>query len=145
MGDAEDGFSLCLQAGVPHFAVRVKGALHEAVAPEAVVLDRWFHVAGVIDPKGGLTLLLDTWPAVQSPGSLLARASGEPLTVGADTGSFVGGYSSPLPCVLSDSLPAADPLRTCAQAHRPSQHPKGPLLARGWPFVRPGHAAAGGW
>ncbi len=96
MGDAEDGFSLYLQAGVPHFAVRVKGALHEAVAPEPVVLDQWFHVAGVIDPKGGLTLLLDTWPAVQSPGSLLARASAEPLTVGADTGSFVGGYSSPL-------------------------------------------------
>ena len=81
---------------MPHFAVRVKGALHEAVAPEPVVLDQWFHVAGVIDPRGGLTLLLDTWPAVQSQGSLLARVSAEPLTVGADTGSFVGGYSSPL-------------------------------------------------
>ena len=96
MGDAEDGFSLYLQGGVPHLAVRTKGALHQAVAPEAVVLDQWVHVAGVIDAKGELTLLVDTWPVVQSPGSLLVRASAEPLTVGADTGAFVGEYSTPM-------------------------------------------------
>ena len=33
----EDGFSLYLQGGVPHLAIRVKGALHQAVAPEPVV------------------------------------------------------------------------------------------------------------
>jgi hypothetical protein len=96
LGDAEDGFSLYLQGGVPQFAVRVKGVLHRVVAPEPVVLDQWAHVAGVIDAKGGLTLLVDTWPVAQSPGSLLARGSGEPLTVGADTGSLVGEYSTPL-------------------------------------------------
>ena len=52
MGDAEDGFSLYLKGGVPHFAVRTKGALHQAVAPEAVVLDQWAHVAGVIRRQG---------------------------------------------------------------------------------------------
>ena len=96
MGDAEDGFSLYLQGGVPHFAVRVKGALHRAVAPEAVRLDQWVHVAGVIDAKGELTLLVDTWPVVRSPGSLIARASAEPVTVGADAGAFVGEYSTPM-------------------------------------------------
>ena len=97
LGDAEDGFSLYLQGGVPHFAVRAKGTLHEAVAPEAVVLGQWVHLAGVIGAKGDLTLLVDAWPVVQSPGSLLTRAPAEPLTVGADTGAFVGGYSAPMP------------------------------------------------
>lgn len=96
MGDAEDGFSLYLQGGVPHFAVRAKGALHQAVAPEAVVLDQWVHLAGVIDAKGGLTLLVDTWPVAQAPGSLLARVSTEPLTVGADPGAFVSEYATPM-------------------------------------------------
>lgn len=96
MGDAEDGFSLYLKGGVPHFAVRTKGALHQAVAPEALVLDQWAHVAGVMDAKGELTLLVDTWPVAQAPGSLLARAPAEPLTVGADTGAFVGDYPTPM-------------------------------------------------
>jgi hypothetical protein len=96
MGDAEDGFSLYLQGGLPHFAVRTKRALHQVVAAKAVVLDQWVHVAGVIGAKGELTLLVDTWPVVESRGSLLGRASAEPLTVGADTGAFVGEYTTPM-------------------------------------------------
>jgi hypothetical protein len=96
MGDASDGFSLYLQGGVPHFAVRAKGALHQVVATDPVDLDQWVHVAGVIDGKGELTLLVDAWPVAQAQGSLLVRTPGEPLSVGADAGSFVGGYSTPL-------------------------------------------------
>lgn len=96
MGDTRDGFSLYLQGGVPHFAVREKGALHEVVATDPVELDQWVHVAGVIDGRGELALLVDAWPVARAQGSLLAHTPGEPLSVGADAGSFVGEYSTPL-------------------------------------------------
>ncbi len=96
MGDTRDGFSLYLQGGVQHFAVREKGALHEVVATDPVELDQWVHVAGVIDGKGELALLVDAWPVARAQGSLLAHTPGEPLSVGADAGSFVGEYSTPL-------------------------------------------------
>jgi hypothetical protein len=96
MGDGKDGFSLYLQGGVARFAVRTNGVLREVAAPDPLVLDQWAHVAGVVDANGGLSLLVDTWPVAKAEGSLLAGASPEPLTVGADPGSFVGGYSSPL-------------------------------------------------
>jgi hypothetical protein len=96
MGDEKDGFSLYVREGVPRFAVRTKGVLREVAAPEPVVLDQWAHVAGVVDAKGGLSLLVDTWPVATAEGSLLADTSAEPLAVGADPGSPVGGYASPL-------------------------------------------------
>ena len=96
MGDRKDGFSLYLQGGVPHFAVRENGALHEVVATDPVDLDQWVHVAGVIDGKGELALLVDAFPVARAQGSLLAHTPGEPLSVGADAGSFVGEYKTPL-------------------------------------------------
>jgi hypothetical protein len=96
MGDTRDGFSLYLQGGVPHFAVRENGALHEVVATDPVDLDQWVHVAGVMGGKGELTLLVDAWPVARAQGSLLAHTPGEPLSVGADAGSFVGEYRTPL-------------------------------------------------
>lgn len=96
MGDTRDGFSLYLQGGAPHFAVRENGALHEVVASDPVDLDQWVHVAGVIDGKGELALLVDAWRVARAQGSLLAHTPGEPLSVGADAGSFVGEYSTPL-------------------------------------------------
>lgn len=96
MGDASDGLSLYLQAGVPHFAVRARGVLHEVVAEEPVSLDQWTHLAGVIDAKGELSLLVNTTAVARSQGRLLARTPAAPLLVGADTGSAVGNYRSPL-------------------------------------------------
>jgi hypothetical protein len=96
MGGTSDGFTLYLQGGVPHFAVRVSGTLRVVVAPEAVELDQWVHLAGVVDAKGKLALLVNTWPVAESQGSLLARAPAEAFTIGADVGSFVGEYETPL-------------------------------------------------
>jgi Concanavalin A-like lectin/glucanases superfamily len=96
MGDAKDGFSLYLQGGVPHFAVRANGVLHEVAAPDTVELDQWVHVAGVIDRKGELALLVDAFPVAQGQGSLVAHTPDEPLSVGADAGSLVGDYRAPL-------------------------------------------------
>ncbi len=96
MGDASEGFSLYLRRGVPHFAVRTGGVLHQVAAPEAVDVDAWVHLAGVIDQNGELSVLVNTWPAARSEGSLLARRPAEPLSVGADAGAFVGDYAAPL-------------------------------------------------
>ncbi len=96
MGDEKDGFSLYVREGVPRFAVRAKGVLREVAAPEPLVLDQWAHVAGVVDSKGRISLLVDTWPVATTEGSLLAGAPAEPLAVGDDPGSPVGGYASPL-------------------------------------------------
>jgi Concanavalin A-like lectin/glucanases superfamily len=96
MGDTTDGFSLYLQGGVPHFAVRENGALHEVVAADPVDLDQWVHVAGVIDGRGKLALLVNAFPVAQAPGSFLAHTPSEPFSVGADVGSSVGDYKTPL-------------------------------------------------
>ena len=96
MGDTSDGFSLYLQAGVPHFAVRVQGALHRVAAAEAVDLDQWVHLAGVIDDEGKLSLLVNAWPVAESQGGLLARSPVGSLSVGADVAPLVGEYGSPL-------------------------------------------------
>ena len=96
MGDASEGFSLYLRGGVPHFAVRTGGVLHQVAAPEAVDLDAWVHLAGVVGAKGEISILVNTWPAARVEGSLLARSPAEPLTVGADAGAFVGDYAAPL-------------------------------------------------
>ncbi len=96
MGDAQDGFSLFLQGGVPHFAVRSDGKLSEVVAGEAVDLDQWVHVAGSVDEKGELRVLVNTWQVTVAEGRPLAHVHREPLTVGADPGSPVAGYAAPL-------------------------------------------------
>lgn len=96
MGDAREGFSLYLLGGVPHFAVRSGGEIHQVVAAEPVELDQWVHLAGAIDGNGELALLVDTWPVARTQGRLLARALDGPLSVGADVGPFVGEYSTPL-------------------------------------------------
>lgn len=95
MGDANEGFSLYLQEGVPQFAVRANGALHTVAAREAVNLDQWIHLAGVIGPKGELSILLNTSVVGTSQGSVLAHTPTEPFSVGADPGATVGAYSGP--------------------------------------------------
>ncbi len=95
MGDAEEGFSLHLQGGVPRFAVRSGGALHSVAATEPVNLDQWVHLAGVVGPKGELSLLVNTVPAGKAAGGPVAHTPAEPLAIGADPGGAVGDYAGP--------------------------------------------------
>ena len=98
MGDATDGFSLYLQGGVPHFAVRTNGALHEVSGTRPLDLDQWAHVAGVIGDKGGLSLLVNAWTEgdAAEPPSFLTRTPAGPFAVGADAGAPVGPYPAAL-------------------------------------------------
>lgn len=96
MGDRQYGFSLYLKEGIPHFAVRIQGELHKVAADEPVVMDQWVHLMGVIDAKGELWIVLNGWPTAHAKGKLLAQEPAETLCVGADPGSPVGEYRSPL-------------------------------------------------
>lgn len=95
MGDANDGFSLYLKDGFPHFAVRVKGELHEVEDTEPLELDQWVHLAGVIEPSGELALLVNAFPVSKAAGpALLARTPSGSLLVGGAGASAVGSHSA---------------------------------------------------
>lgn len=94
MGDKTNGFSLYLQGGVPHFAVRSDGKLGQVVADEPVVIDQWVHLAGTVDGRGKLRLILNGWPVAEASGGPITETPSEPFCVGADLGSPVGEYSN---------------------------------------------------
>jgi hypothetical protein len=93
MGDATEGFSLYLERGVPHFAVRTRGVSHRVAAADPVELDQWVHVAGVITASGELGLLVDAFPVARADGSVLLRGPDGPFTVGA--GSVASDHGAP--------------------------------------------------
>ncbi len=96
MGDKANGFSLFLKGGVPHLAVRSNGELAQVIADEPVVAGQWVHLAGSIDGGGTLRLMVNGWPVAESSGKLIQRRPTEPFCAGADPGSPVGDYPSPL-------------------------------------------------
>jgi RNA polymerase sigma factor (sigma-70 family) len=95
LGDKNNGFSLYLKDKKPVFAVRVDGELAQVVGDDPMELDQWIHLAGGIDAKGKLWLLVNGWPAASGQGKLIARLPAAPFCVGADPGSPVGDYQSP--------------------------------------------------
>ena len=92
MGDSTNGYCLYLEAGVPHFAVRAAGDLTVAVGRDPVVVDQWVHLAGAIDPRGTVYLLVNGWTMAAVTGSLVTGTPTEPFAVGMDVGSPVGRY-----------------------------------------------------
>ena len=96
MGDTRDGFSLYLKDGIPHFAVRRMGRLTKIADTEPIPLDQWAHLVGGIDPDGSIWLIVNGSPTAHARAGRLTRAPVEPFCVGADPGSPVGDYGSPL-------------------------------------------------
>jgi hypothetical protein len=96
MGDKSNGFSLYLKGGVPHFAIRSNGELMHVVADDPVVMHQWVHLAGAIDTQGRLRLIVNAWPVSDVSGKFLSQKPDEPFCAGADMGSAVGDYSTPM-------------------------------------------------
>ncbi len=96
MGDNVNGFSLYLKGGVPHFAVRSAGKLTEVADIDPVTLNQWVHLIGAVDARGEVWLIVNTWPVAHAKGKQLAKTPTEPFCVGADSGSPVGTYETPL-------------------------------------------------
>jgi hypothetical protein len=96
MGDKTNGFSLYLKEGVPHFVVRANGELFKVAAPEPVIMEQWVHLAGTIDAQGKMSLIVDGWPVAASQGKLIPQKPSGGFSIGADSSSAVGEYTSPL-------------------------------------------------
>ncbi len=96
MGDKTNGFSLYLKKGVPHFVVRSGGELLRVAADQPVVMNQWIHLAGAVDNRGKLWLIVNTWPTAATPGKLIEKCPSKPFCVGADIDSPVGDYSTPM-------------------------------------------------
>jgi hypothetical protein len=94
MGDSTDGFVLYLKGGIPHFAVRSGGELHQVQDTEPSETGRCVHLAGVIGADGGLSLLVNTFPVATSAGRTLGHTPAGPFLVGAEPGAPVGTHSA---------------------------------------------------
>ena len=95
MGDRTNGLSLYLKGGIPHFAVRAKGALTTVAGTDPLPLDQWVHLVGAIDEKGTAWLIVNTWPETHAKATRLASKPTEPFCVDADPGTPVSDDSSP--------------------------------------------------
>lgn len=90
-GGEAHGYSLFLQDGIPHFAVRSGGALR-VVGGRKIPLDRTVHLAGVLDKEGRLHLHVDGQPVASAEGHYITRRPADVLSLGDDTGSPVADY-----------------------------------------------------
>lgn len=90
LGDKTNGFSLYLKDGRPQFAVRAGGELFKVSHDEAVALNQWTHLMGVIDSRGEVSLLVNGWPVAHIKGRVIPQRPAKSFAVGADTGSPVG-------------------------------------------------------
>ncbi len=69
----------------------------KSCGPIPVDLNQWVHIAGVIGAKGGLSLLVNAWAVARRPSrAFLSRTPAGAFAVGADAGTPVGSYSTPL-------------------------------------------------
>ncbi len=95
-GGGSHGYSLFLQNGRPHFAVRVSGKRHEVSGADPIV-GRWVHLAGVLGDDKQLKLFVDGKEAATAavPG-FIAQDPNQAMQIGVDlNGQGVGDYTAP--------------------------------------------------
>jgi hypothetical protein len=96
LGDAANGFSLYLKDSYPHFAVRADRQLTDVASDQQVCQDQWVHLAGTIDRNGKVSLMVNGWVVSSAAGNNIPHKPSEPFCCGADIGSAVADYKSPL-------------------------------------------------
>ena len=95
-GGSSHGYALYLQNGRPRFAVRVDGKPASVVA-KAKVGEQWVHLAGVLTAEKELRIYVDGKPAGSAKADgFITQDPQEAMEIGADAGSTVGDYTSPL-------------------------------------------------
>ncbi len=95
-GGEAQGYSLYLDDARPTFSVRSGGIL-TSVSADPIPLGQWVHLVGVLDPDGQMRVIVNGRPGKpQASGRTIGSKPADGLSIGADTGSFVGSYASPL-------------------------------------------------
>ncbi len=95
-GGASQGFSLYLKDGKPHFAIRSADQLFEVIGSDTVKLNQPVNIVGMLLPDATLRLFVNGQPAGTAPGMAISRRPADGLSLGQDSGSFVGEYDTSL-------------------------------------------------
>ena len=96
-GGFGQGYSLYLQDGRPHFAVRSETRLKEIRGVDVLPDDTPLLLTGAITRDGRLELRVDGRLIAEGPGHFLARQPDDPLTLGSDLASPVVDYGRDMP------------------------------------------------
>ncbi len=96
-GGASLGYSLYLEDGSLCFAMRIGGGLKKIVGP-SIHLNQWVHVAAVLNAQGEAQIYING-QAVAEPlaTGFLTGVPSDSFNIGADAGSLVSDYKTPLP------------------------------------------------
>lgn len=94
MGGGAHGFSLYLQEGVPHFALR-EGELFVVKARSPLPMNERAHLAGILRANGTIELFVNGKAAGSAPAGPISRKPRDGFAIGSDPGSAVGPYQSP--------------------------------------------------
>jgi len=95
LGGASHGFSLFLQDGVPHFAVRSASQLFVVKARESLPAGQRAHIAGVLRANGSIQLIVNGKATGSMPAGPITVKPRDGFAVGSDPGSPVGPYVAP--------------------------------------------------
>ncbi len=96
-GGLRHGCALYVEKGRPAFAVRIDGTVRSVRAKKPVT-GRWAHVAGVLTKDKKLQVFVDGRPAGEADAQRFVVADpSEPMEIGADEESQVGGYGDSCP------------------------------------------------
>ncbi len=103
-GGISMGYTLYLKGGKPTFGIRSSGTLVEVSAEKAISLNEASHIVGVLTPRGKLRLYVKGQLVAEDEGQFIINKPADGLSVGNDTGSFVGEYTEekPFQGTLSD-------------------------------------------
>jgi len=96
-GTGNFGYSLYLQNGTTHFAVRAGQQLFLVSGSARIRAGRWTHIAATLDAEGRLELRVDGRIVDRlEEGFFVSQNPRDVLSIGADLERYVGEYDSPM-------------------------------------------------
>jgi hypothetical protein len=84
MGTEENGFSIYLREGLPHFTVRSAGEATTVADDRPIAMNQWLHLMGTLDSSGKLSLVINGWPVADAQGKLIAETPEQTLHIATD-------------------------------------------------------------
>ncbi|MDE2681989.1 MAG: LamG domain-containing protein, partial [Verrucomicrobiota bacterium] len=94
-GGPANGYALVIQRGTPAFLIRAEDKL-ASVSARGKVLNRWVHIAAVLEADKRMHIFVDGKPAGHGKAAaLIASTPLQGLEIGSDDASPVGTYKSP--------------------------------------------------
>ena len=94
-GGPANGYALVIQRGTPAFLIRSEDKL-ASVSARGKVLNRWVHIAAVLEADKRMHIFVDGKPAGHGKATaLIASTPLQGLEIGSDDASPVGTYKSP--------------------------------------------------